>query len=333
MENDQQMKPIKAVDNQYRGINAHLHSYWQAQGHWKEFHTSYIVYLNSALKAQLLPMGYTSAIESSLQLRRLDLADGEPESDIGVFDVDPLRPYGQHKPASAGATASILDLTEVLEYEEEPSEYKALAIYELVPDQEYGQPVAWIEVLSPSNKPGGSHAREYRLKRRKLLDSAIVFVELDYLHESNPTFNKIPKYRTSLRKTDDNAVGHPYRISVIDPRPIISVGKVHLYEFDVDTPVPTILIPLNNADTIECDLDTPYQRTLREEFFAYERVDYRHLPINFDRYSPADQQRIALRMVAVLEAAAFGKELEGAPLPLPTLSLADALKRIQILTT
>lgn len=53
------MSPIRTRRNLYRGINAHLHSYWQAQGGWNGFHASHIVYLTTALKADLLPLGYT----------------------------------------------------------------------------------------------------------------------------------------------------------------------------------------------------------------------------------------------------------------------------------
>jgi len=325
------MKMVKAVKNQYLGINAHLHSYWQTQGGWKEFHTSYIVYLTAALKAKLLPMGYTAGIESSLQIRRLDRPDSEPEADVAIFDPDPDRPFLQREPYTPGATANVIDLAEVLEYEEEPSEYRAIAIYEAEAGGEYGEPVAWIEVLSPSNKPGGSHAREYRLKRRKLLDSAIVFVELDYLHESSPTFDKIPRYRPKIRTTQLVNSGHPYHILVIDPRPMISSGKVHVYQFDVDVPLPSVLIPLNANDILTFDFGIAYHRTLAEEFFAYERVDYTQFPVNFDRYSKDDQERIAARMIAVLEAAKQGIDLETGPFPTQPIALEEALVRIETL--
>lgn len=66
------MKPVQPIKNQYVGISAHLHSYWQADGEWHEFHTAYIVDLTRVLKRQLRPLGYTAGIESSLQIRRFD---------------------------------------------------------------------------------------------------------------------------------------------------------------------------------------------------------------------------------------------------------------------
>lgn len=50
------MKPIQAIKNQYTGINDHLHSLWQAEGGWDEFHAAHIIYLANALKIPLLPM-------------------------------------------------------------------------------------------------------------------------------------------------------------------------------------------------------------------------------------------------------------------------------------
>ena len=39
------MEPMRSVRNQYLGINAHLHSYWQAVRGWNNFHNPYIVQL------------------------------------------------------------------------------------------------------------------------------------------------------------------------------------------------------------------------------------------------------------------------------------------------
>lgn len=332
------MKPVQPVKNQYVGINAHLHSHWQAAGEWHEFHTAYIVDLTKALKRQLRPLGYTAGIESSLQIRRMDQFDSRPASDIGIYDFDPVRAgRSPMQTIGSGVTSSIydlvLDLPALVESEAEVAEYRAIAIYEVRATKERGEPVAWIEILSPANKPGGRHDVEYREKRDKLFDSALVFVEIDFLHESPPTFNTIPTYYAPKQQPVFDPNAHPYHVIVIDPRPMFTQGKAHLYHFDVEMPIPQITVPLSGDDTVTVDLQSPYNRTLEETLFTSEFVDYTQFPQNFDRYSPADQQRIAVRMVAVLEAAKADKTLEGAPLPVPTLSLADALKRIQSLTT
>ena len=85
------MGPVRSVRNQYLGINAHLHSYWQAVRGWNNFHNPYIVQLATALKAQLWPLGYTAEIEDSLQIRRFDEYQQRLQSDITILDRSPER--------------------------------------------------------------------------------------------------------------------------------------------------------------------------------------------------------------------------------------------------
>lgn len=272
------MPPIRSIKNQYRGINAHLHSFWQSEGGWDSFHSSHITYLTAALKAKLLPKGYTAESQQSLQIRSL---------------------------------------------EDELSQYIAVGIYEFVPGQrDHGEPVAWIELLSPSNKPGGQDAAYYRNKRLKLLQSGVVFVELDYLHESPSTFDKIAPYPA--------IAAHPYRIMIVDPRPVFLEGLAYPAEFDVDDPIPTVDIPLNADDVLSFDFNTPYQRTFEELLYGIERVDYSQLPLKWDRYSRDDQIRILARMLAVMKAARDDVDLElKAPLPSEEITFEDALSEIK----
>lgn len=335
MEGSNNVKKIEAVKNQYIGINAHLHSHWQAGGEWHEFHTAYIVYLIATLKQQLRPLGYTAGIESSLQIRRMDEFDSRPESDIGIYDLNSVRagyPPAQVERQVSGAYDVVLDLPVLIDHDAEPAEYRAIAIYEARSTRERGDPVAWIEILSPANKPGGRHTQEYREKRDKLLDSALVFVELDFLHESPPTFGTIPTYYAPKRQPVFDPNAHPYRIVVIDPRPIFTQGKAHLYHFDVEMPIPQITVPLSGEDVVTVNLQAPYNRTLEETFFTSDFVDYAQFPAHFDRYSPADQARIANRMVAVIQAVQQGNDLETGPFPTVEYLLPDALQHIQRLT-
>ena len=57
------MAPARSVRNQYLGINAHLHSFWQAVGGWSRFHTNHISDLLRMLRPLLLPLGYDADIE------------------------------------------------------------------------------------------------------------------------------------------------------------------------------------------------------------------------------------------------------------------------------
>ncbi len=322
------MPPIRSTRNQYRGINAHLHSYWQSEGGWDSFHSNHITYLTSALKAKLLPMRYTAETQQSLQIRRLGEPAGKPESDVTVYDRD--RNRAARGRTSTGALHEALLIPEVMSVEDELSQYTAIGIYEFVPDQRNrGTPVCWIELLSPSNKPGGQDAAYYRNKRHKLLQSGMVFVELDYLHESLSTFDKIARYRGADKATEPGS--HPYRVMVVDPRPIFLEGLAYRAEFDVDDPIPTAEIPLNGDDVLTFDFDAPYQKTFEELFYGLELVDYSQLPLNMDRYSPGDQVRILARMLAIMKAVRDGVDLDkNAPLPVDEdIVLDDALAQIR----
>ncbi|MEZ4659234.1 MAG: DUF4058 family protein [Caldilineaceae bacterium] len=332
------MTPVRSIKNQYRGINAHLHSYWQSAGGWHEFHATYIIYLANTLKAILLPMGYTAAIEPSLQIRRLDAPAKAkyPESDITIYDAEPQRlPTTSRQGEQLISTGElVLPLAETLFTEPVSSkELNAIKIYALTqrgPDR--GEPVVWIEVLSPSNKPDGRDGDEYLSKRLKIIENGIVFVEIDYLHESSPTLTGIPNYRARQNRPAD-ADAHPYRILIVDPRPDVVAGVIRVSQFDVDEPLPTLSIALRGADVLAIDFGAPYHQAIQDALYGLELVDYSVLPQNFDRYSPADQARIVVRMLAVLDANAQGVDLESGPFPVQPMPLETALERLATLTT
>lgn len=186
------MPVVRSVKNQYRGINAHLHSDWQATGEWNSFHAIHIADLTRFLRQKLLPMGYTADIEQSLQIRKYGKSAGKPESDVLIFDLDPIR-AGQSSTPDMGLAAQVMTVPEILSLPEEDEViyYKAIAIYREGRWDER-EPVAWVELLSPSNKPGGRDGINYHEKSLKIMQSGIVFVEIDYLHELPPTFKGLP---------------------------------------------------------------------------------------------------------------------------------------------
>jgi hypothetical protein len=318
------MGPVRSVRNQYLGVNAHLHSTLQGEGGWGNFHTRHIVHLADWLNRQVRSLGYIAVVEDSLQIRRADEPSRRPKSDITIFDLQPLRTGDPQAGATQGSVGLLLPLAAALdmpELSEKP--YRAVAIYEQAgPAQQTREPVAWIEVLSPSNKRIGDDAEAYLRKRRDLLDSGIVFVEVDYLHETPPTFAFLPDYSTMPQEP-----ARPYRVVVCEPRPRHEDGWVRLVEFGVDELIPTIEIPLNGADLLPCAFAQVY-RTTFETGFLGDLVDYATLPVNFDHYSPTDQARIANRMLAVLAAAQSGADLEAGPLPVATLSLDEAMGQL-----
>lgn len=323
------MTPVHSIKNQYRGINAHLHSYWQAEGGWDSFHANHIADLMRLMSAQLLPMGYLADIQQSLQIRRYGEPAGRPESDVTIYDTNPLRfPKTAAKRTDQQHALAIQD---VMSIEPELAEYQGIGIYEYEPGKRIpGEPVAWLELLSPSNKPGGQDAAYYHDKRLKLLQSGIVFIELDYLHESPPTFDRVPPYRSDEQDETRVLDAHPYRIFVIDPRPTFLPGEVYPHPFDVDREIPIVDIPLNGKDVLSFNFQAAYNKTYSETLYGMRFVDYSQIPVNFDRYSQADQVRILARMLFVLDAARQKFDLEQLEvLPTEPIPLNDALKDLK----
>jgi hypothetical protein len=90
-------------------------------------------------------------------------------------------------------------------------------------------------------------------------------------------------------------------------------------------------IPLAGEDTLTFDFGAAYRKTFSEMLYGNE-VDYAEFPLYFERYSEADQARIASRMLAVLKAAQSGVNLEThAPLPAETLPLEEVLSQLEAL--
>jgi hypothetical protein len=301
------MVAVRSIKNQYVGVNAHLHSHFQVAGGWDGFHANHISDLMRLMSAQLLPMGYVAEIQQSLQIRRFDEPAGRPESDVTIYDVRPQR-SAPTKPASASLGLSAVQT--IMSIDAELAEYNAVVLYTYDESQHApGKPVAWVELLSPSNKPGGQDAYTYWKKRHKLLHTGIVFVELDYLHETISTFDRLPAYPSAPD-------AHPYHIVVVDPRPVIDAGGARDYAFDVDDPIPTVEIPLNGADVLAFDFGQAYAKTHDETLYSVRLVDYRDKPLHFERYSAADQARVLQRMATVMQAVSAGKNLEDGPFPL-----------------
>ncbi len=326
------MDAVRSIKNQYLGINAHLQSQLQASSDWPEFHTSHISDLMRLMRAQLYPMGYVAKIEKSLQIRRYGAQPRNPRPDALIYDADPQQRSAVRASTPPGSTALVYSVADFLDYVElEAHFHRAVAIYELLNEEDsLEEPVCWIELLSPSNKPGGQDSNYYQEKRREVIEAGLVFVEIDYLHEQAPTSQRIPNYRTVNGPADASVSA--YRIVVIDPRPVIEQGYGHLYPFSVDEPLPTVDIPLNGDDVLEFDFGPAYSKTFEEVLYG-NIIDYRQLPTHFDRYREDDQARIISRMLAVLEAAQAGRDLEQAPQPIETLPLDEGLRQLETLSS
>jgi len=323
------MSPVRSVKNQYAGINAHLNSWLQSESGWNSFHSNHIADLTRLMRVQLLPMGYSADTEQSLQIRRFGEEARTPKSDITIYDRQPFR----HQPVNSvqpnDTHELVLSLPELLEFDEESGDYHwAVAIYETPELSPQGEPVAWVELLSPSNKPMGRDFDSYREKRLNILQSGIVFVEIDNLHHQPPTFGSLASY-SSRRKNQPRETGsYPYRIAIIDPRPDFYEGQGRPRQFGVDENIPQLVIPLNAGDQFEFDFGAAYRKTFEEMIYG-QQIDYLQLPVSFERYSPDDQARIVSRMLAVIDAASAGADLESNPLAVEPISLEAGLAQLE----
>lgn len=312
-------KPVHAIKNQYRGINAHLHSQLQQSG-WSDFHARHIIHIADTLKLRLRGMGYTVGIEESLQIKRLPDIRHQPESDVLIYARQPA-PVPSGPEAVMDVPVTIAELLAEGKLAEKP--FRSIVISEVKATRaEQGKPVAWLELLSPSNKGNSEDARWYQLKRLEILAAGLVFVEMDYLHETPPTFPTLPDYRSGQPEAS------AYRIIILDPREKGERGPAWVKRFGVDEKIPPVIIPLAGNDTLEFDFGVPYAKTFEEGFLG-DNVDYAELPVHFDRYTLSDRTRIARRMLAILEAVQSGGSLENGILPVPEMDLETALEKIK----
>ncbi|MAS34613.1 MAG: hypothetical protein CL610_11445 [Anaerolineaceae bacterium] len=282
--------PIHLRNNLYKGINAHLHSALQSPGGgWESFHAAHITHLMEAIDT-LLPDGYYVLNEKSLQLSTFNIETEEKSisrtrPDLSIYQDRPSRTL--ESGITADAPALTLPIVKTV-FEEDP--LTALVIYHAeVHNSEI--PVTRIELLSPGNKPGGSHYPQYIAKRNETLDSGINLVEIDYLHESRSPVWGLKSY------PDHETGAYAYTILVSNPHPNVSEGETEVYGFYVNDPIPRVRIPLAKSDAITLDFGAAYNITFsRNRYYSTRLVDYEQVPVRFETYSADDQQRIHERM-------------------------------------
>jgi len=170
---------------------------------------------------------------------------------------------------------------------------KAMAIYHVEAGQYPGKAVTRVELLSPANKPSGSHCSQYLVKRQETLEARLRLVEIDYLHETPPVLHIIPSY---VERAPNSL---PYTIIISDPRPTPQEGPTNVYGFGVDEPIPALEIPLDGKDTVRLDFGAVYKQTFKNMRVFRFIADYRRDPDRMETYHSADQERIRQRMAAI----------------------------------
>lgn len=296
---------IKLRQNQYKGINAHLHSLFQSSEglmQWQSFHTNHITDITYALNA-ILPAPYWAVSEQSLQIRVIDSAGLERtqtrKPDVTILEPPQASPsrYGS---ASVGAAPTWEATLEETRPSQDEFEIPAVVIYRAI--HEAGQPhipVSRIELLSPSNKAGGKKLDVYKQNRWEALQSGLPLVEIDYLHETTSVISILPAY-------PHDRGSYPYNIIISDPRLPRTSKAVRSYGFVVDMPSPAISVPLAGEDSIVVAFNEVYQRSFEGGAWG-NYVDYEMEPPRMESYGEDDQQRIRAVMQAVVERHAAGQ--------------------------
>lgn len=283
------------VQNLFRGINPHLNSFLQSDGGgWESFHATAIERLTDDLDAHL-PAGYYVLSEKSLQVSSFSLDPVGPTvsrrtiPDISVYTT--RHEVNSEYPQTGSQPTLTLPITATFEDEEE--NFNAVVVYFLESGEMPGRPVTRIELLSPANKPGGSHHVTYLARRRETLGSGLRLVEIDWLHETPPVVRAIPSY-------PERASGaYPYWLIISDPRPSVAAGQMAIFGTAVHQPLPVIDLPLEGPDTLEVNFEQLYQRVFEGRRLFGMVVDYRQPPIRFETYALDDQAVIQERMAEI----------------------------------
>jgi hypothetical protein len=279
--------PILSARNLYPGINAHLNSYLQAErGGWRSFHAEHIIDLARVINEKL-PAGYFTRPEMSLQIDEVESFTGFKQA--GYTIPDTMIYQGRSLPRTESAAPAIaIPVMELplIETVEEEDTLTGLMVYQMGSASEDERPVTRVELLSPANKPGGSHYDQYLAKRISTLKAGLRLVEVDYLHESRPVTRGQPSYK------DQHQGSSPYMILIHNPNPTFEEGRTQFYPIAVDQPLPHIAIPLLGTDEVVVDFGEAYRRTYENSTYYPIRMDYATEPVNFERYHADDQARI-----------------------------------------
>jgi hypothetical protein len=267
-------------------VNAHLHSYFQQEGGWESFHAVHIVHLLEAVQ-ELLPIGYRAFAEKSLQLSIFDTNTGESERthikpDVSVWSERLTPVFSDPYDLGLSSPLEVLTLEETLV---EPEYLRAVVI---VQGESFGRykPITRIELLSPANKPPGSHASRYQVSRTETLLSGIHMVEIDYLHERRFPVERVPSY------PDRKPGSLPYNFLVSFGEREDRAGQVLRFGCLVDEKIPPIPIPLMHG-VVNLGLNGVYKRTFGSNpAYGEDIVDYAQPPLGMETYSEGDQARI-----------------------------------------
>ena len=249
---------------------------------WHDFHQTYIPAAREAL-APLVRPKYFIRVDREIYFRKVDedelILTGKSDLDVVELDAGSTR-------NGESATSTLLAPTEVVMPEFDDLELAYLGIY----TNDDKRLVTVIELLSPANKGAGPDRDRYLRKRRRLLETGVNFIELDFLRGG-------PRLEPADRKKCD------YYALVSRP---IRLPKADFWPLKLQSTLPKIPVPLalGEAD-VELDLQAVLHRVY--DGASYEQSIYENTIV--PRLPPADAAWAAEILAAAGIAAGSSQEL------------------------
>lgn len=255
------MVKIAPEKNPFPGMNPYL------EQHWRDVHTTFMVYLRDQLQAEL-PEGLWASVEEAVTVD-----DDEAERtrrlspDVHVSESWDA-PGGL---TSATATLAVAEPLVLVDPETHPQRHVEIV-------EAGGRVVTAIELLSATNKLDLDRRRAYRRKRRAYRDCGVNVVEIDLIRDGDYiVLAPEDQIRPSRRA--------PYVVSVWRAT---QPDVLYAYPCPLHQPLPRIAVPLRPQDAdvaldLQALLDLCY---VRGRYHA--RLDYRADPE--PPLSPADAE-------------------------------------------
>lgn len=235
------------------------------EAHWGDVHTRLTLYACDQIQSQLA-RDLRARVEEYLSV-----TTEEPIERRYVPDVRIIERPEFHSSASSGGVA-VADVAEVAEplIFEVISEPRTLRSIRIVDTGSGNRVVTAIEFLSPANKLGRAGRKQYREKRRDLLDGGANCVEIDLTRRGRSVLAAPENlFHPSIRTA--------YRICVVRPD---HRDRFEVYPIPLQSPLPTFRIPLRRTDKeVLLNLQDLVNRAW--QLGSYDDIDYR-----IDPYPP-----------------------------------------------
>jgi hypothetical protein len=208
--------------NPFPGMNPYL------EQHWRDVHTSLMIYLRDQLQTGL-PAGLWASVEEEVTI-------DEAESDAvgrAYPDVQVAESWGVSPGLAAGVKEAAVAEPFVL-VDPEPATERCVQIFAAG-----GRLITAIEVLSPTNKRRYERRNAYRQKRRTYQEGGVNVVEIDLIRDGD----YLVLAPEELIPPSQRA---PYIISVWRAT---QPGVKFAYPCPLSKPLPRIAVPLRLQDT------------------------------------------------------------------------------------